>query len=143
MKKIHIIVSEFNNPIPEQLLYGALRALNDQKFSKQHIVVTKVPGAFELPIAALAAGQQMQTAAVICLGAVIRGETSHYDYVCSETARGIMNVGLQLMKPVIFGVLTTDNEAQAEARAKNDKTNKGYECAIAALSMINVLKSLR
>jgi len=74
---------------------------------------------------------------------VIRGETSHYDYVCSETSRGIMEVGLKLMKPVIFGVLTTDNEAQAEARAKDDRTNKGYECAVAALTMINVLKAHR
>ena len=142
MKKIHLIVSEFNNPIPEQLLQGALNALADQKFPKKDIVITKVPGAFELPLAAKAAGQQALTAAVICLGAVIRGETSHYDFVCAETSRGIMQVGLDLMKPVIFGVLTTDNEAQAEARAKNDKTNKGYECALAALSMINVLKTL-
>jgi 6,7-dimethyl-8-ribityllumazine synthase len=143
MKKIHLIVSEFNNPIPEQLLQGALRALKDATFPTKDIIITRVPGAFELPIAALAAGQRALTSAVVCLGAVIRGDTSHYDYVCSETARGIMDVGLKLMKPVIFGVLTTDNEAQAEARAKNDQTNKGYECAKAALTMINVMKAHR
>ena len=125
MKKIHIIVSEFNNPIPEQLLQGALRALKDATFPEKDIIITRVPGAFELPIAALTAGQRALTSAVICLGAVIRGDTSHYDYVCAETARGIMDVGLRLLKPVIFGVLTTDNEAQAEARSKNDRTNKG------------------
>jgi 6,7-dimethyl-8-ribityllumazine synthase len=143
MKKIHIIVSEFNNPIPEKLLHGALQALKDQQFSEKSIVITKVPGAFELPFAALLASSQPSTSAVICLGAVIRGETSHYDYVCSETARGIMDVGLKTKKPVIFGVLTTENEAQAEARAKNDQTNKGYECAIAALRMISVSQLLR
>jgi 6,7-dimethyl-8-ribityllumazine synthase len=143
MKKIHIIVSEFNNPIPEQLLQGALRALKDAKFPEKDIVITRVPGAFELPIAALIAGQRAFTSAVICLGAVIRGDTSHYDYVCAETARGIMDVGLRLLKPVIFGVLTTDNEAQAETRSKNDRTNKGYECANAALTMINVMKAHR
>lgn len=143
MKTIHIIMSEFNNPIPEKLLSGALQALKDHQFPEKNIVITKVPGAFELPLMALAAGQRFHTAAVICLGAVIRGETSHYDYVCAETARGIMDVGLKLMKPVIFGVLTTDNEAQAEARAKADKTNKGYECAVAALTMINALKGHR
>jgi 6,7-dimethyl-8-ribityllumazine synthase len=143
MKKIHLIVSEFNNPIPEQLLQGALRALKDAKFPTKDIIITRVPGAFELPLAAFTAGTRALTAAVVCLGAVIRGDTSHYDYVCSETARGIMDVGLKLMKPVIFGVLTTDNEAQAEARAKNDQTNKGYECANAALRMINVMKAHR
>ncbi len=143
MKTLHIIVSEFNHPIPEKLLTGALQALKDAHYPENQIMVTKVPGAFELPIAAKAAGQRAFTKAVICLGAVIRGETSHYDYVCSETSRGIMDVGLTLMKPVIFGVLTTDNEAQAEARAKNDRSNKGYECAVAALAMINVLKAHR
>jgi 6,7-dimethyl-8-ribityllumazine synthase len=143
MKKIHLIVSEFNNPIPEQLLQGALRALKDAKFPAKDIIITRVPGAFELPLAALTAGQRALTAAVVCLGVVIRGDTSHYDYVCAETARGIMDVGLRLLKPVIFGVLTTDNEAQAEARAKNDQTNKGYECAKAALTMINVMKAHR
>lgn len=143
MKTIHLVVSEFNNPIPEKLLQGALRALHDHQIAEKEIVITKVPGAFELPLTALMVGQQKETAAVICLGAVIRGETSHYDYVCAETSRGIMQVGLQLKKPVIFGVLTTDNEAQAEARAKDDKTNKGYECALAALTMIKRLQKYR
>jgi 6,7-dimethyl-8-ribityllumazine synthase len=140
MKKIHLIVSEFNNPIPEQLLQGALRALKDAKFPAKDIIITRVPGAFELPLAALTAGQRALTAAVVCLGAVIRGDTSHYDYVCAETARGIMQVGLDTLKPVLFGVLTTDTEAQAEARCLPDKTNKGYECVIAALTMIDLKK---
>jgi 6,7-dimethyl-8-ribityllumazine synthase len=143
MGKIHLIVADFNSEITSKLLQGAISGLTAKGVSNKSIIVTHVPGAFELPIAALFAGQQMFTDAVICLGAVIRGETSHYDYVCSETSRGIMDVGLKLQKPVIFGVLTTDNEAQAEARARPDSTNKGYECALAALSMIKTLKSLR
>ncbi len=143
MGKIHVIVADFNSEITSQLLQGAIAGLAAKDFPSKSIIVSHVPGAFELPIAALFAGQQFATDAVICLGAVIRGETSHYDYVCSETARGIMDVGLKLQKPVIFGVLTTENEAQAEARSKPDSTNKGFECALAALSMIKTLKSLR
>jgi len=140
---IHIIVSEFNQPIPNQLLAGALNGLKDQGIRDRDIVVSRVPGAFELPIAALTAGEKATTTAVICLGVVIRGDTSHYDYVCQETARGIMDVGLKLKKPILFGVLTTENEAQALARSKPDQTNKGYECAVAALMMIKTLHSLR
>jgi 6,7-dimethyl-8-ribityllumazine synthase len=142
MAKIHLIVSDFNHPIPEQLLQGALQAFKDKNIATSDLVITHVPGAFELPLAALLAARQKQTEAVICLGAVIRGETSHYDYVCDQTASGIMQAGLQTLKPVLFGVLTTDNEAQALSRAQPDKTNKGYECALAALTMIAVKTNL-
>lgn len=142
MQKIHIIVSEFNNPIPEALLAGALQAFKDLRINKDTLVITKVPGAFELPLAAKLAAQLQSTDAVICLGAVIRGDTSHYDFVCSETSRGIMQVGLDSLKPVIFGLLTTENEQQAHVRSLPDKTNKGYECAVAAIKMIEVKKSL-
>jgi 6,7-dimethyl-8-ribityllumazine synthase len=142
MQNIHIIVSEFNDPIPEALLQGALRAFKDLKISEKKLVITKVPGAFELPLAAKLAAALPTTDAVICLGVVIRGDTSHYDYVCSETSRGIMQVGLDSLTPVIFGLLTTENEQQAHVRSLPDKTNKGYECALAALRMIEVKKNL-
>jgi 6,7-dimethyl-8-ribityllumazine synthase len=143
MAKIHLIVSDFNHPIPEQLLQGSLRALNEKNFAKDNLIITHVPGAFELPLAALLAAQQEHTDAVICLGAVIRGETSHYDYVCAQAASGIMQASLTTLKPVIFGVLTTDNEAQALARAQPDSTNKGYACALAALTMMEVKQKLQ
>jgi 6,7-dimethyl-8-ribityllumazine synthase len=143
MPNIHIFVSEFNDPIPSLLLEGSLRAFADQKIPSSSITVTKVPGAFELPLAAKIAALKPQTDAVICLGVVIRGDTSHYDYVCTETSRGIMQVGLDTLKPVIFGVLTTENEQQALDRSRPDRTNKGYECALAALTMINVKTKLK
>ena len=143
MPNIHILVSEFNDPIPSLLLEGSLRALADQKIEKGSITITKVPGAFELPLAAKLAALKPQTDAVICLGAVIRGDTSHYDYVCTETSRGIMQVGLDTLKPVIFGVLTTENEQQALDRSRPDQTNKGYECALAALTMLQVKSTLK
>lgn len=142
MQKIHIIVSEFNNPIPDALLQGSLQAFKDLGFSKEKLVITKVPGAFELPLAAKLAAQLAATDAVICLGVVIRGDTSHYDYVCSETSRGIMQVGLDTLKPIIFGLLTTENEEQAHVRSLPNKTNKGYECAMAAMQMIDVKQAL-
>jgi 6,7-dimethyl-8-ribityllumazine synthase len=142
MQKIHIIVSEFNNPIPDALLEGSLQAFKDLGINKGNLVITKVPGAFELPLAAKLAAQLPTTDAVICLGAVIRGDTSHYDYVCSETSRGIMQVGLETLKPVIFGLLTTENEEQAHVRSLPNKTNKGYECAMAAMKMIEIKETL-
>jgi 6,7-dimethyl-8-ribityllumazine synthase len=143
MPVIHILVSEFNEPIPSRLLDGALRAFKDKHIPNLQIVTTRVPGAFELPLASLWAAQKLEVDAVICFGVVIRGDTSHYDYVCSETARGIMNVGLETKKPIIFGVLTTENEQQAYDRCRDDQTNKGYECALAALTMIDVKSKLR
>ena len=142
MQKIHIIVSEFNYPIPDALLEGSLQAFKDLGISNETLVITKVPGAFELPLAAKLAAQLDITDAVICLGAVIRGDTSHYDYVCSETSRGIMQVGLETLKPVIFGLLTTENEEQAHVRSLPNKTNKGYECAMAAMKMIEIKETL-
>jgi 6,7-dimethyl-8-ribityllumazine synthase len=143
MPVIHILVSEFNEPIPSRLLDGALRAFKDKKVPDLQLVTTYVPGAFELPLASLWAAQKPEVDAVICFGVVIRGDTSHYDYVCSETARGIMNVGLETKKPIIFGVLTTENEQQAYDRCHDDQTNKGYECALAALTMNAVKSKLR
>ncbi len=138
MPKLALVMSEFNNPIPEKLLQGAIQAVKDNGMKESDYVVVKVPGAFELPLAAKILAQTPSIDAVVCLGAVIRGETSHYDYVCAETARGIMQVGLDTLKPVLFGVLTTDTDAQAEARCLPDTTNKGYECVLAALTMIEI-----
>lgn len=143
MPKLALIMSEFNAPIPEKLLEGAIRAARDLGLKEKDYHIVKVPGAFELPLAAKLYALDASIDAVICLGAVIRGETTHYDYVCSETARGIMNVGLETLKPVLFGVLTTENEAQAEARCLPDNTNKGYECVVAALAMLKVKANLK
>lgn len=131
---IAIIAAEFNEFIVNRLLQGAENFLKKQKVAYK---VYRVPGAFELPLAAQKLGKKHT--AVICLGAVIRGETPHFDYVCAETARGIMQVGLKSGKPVIFGVLTTDTVAQAEARSSK-QNNKGIDAAAAAIKMLDVLK---
>ena len=130
---IAIIAAEFNEFIVNRLLQGAEALLKKQKVAYK---VYRVPGAFELPLAAQ--HYVKKHAAVICLGAVIRGETPHFDYVCAETARGIMQVGLESSKPVIFGVLTTDTVAQAEARSTK-QNNKGADAAAAAMKMLEVL----
>jgi 6,7-dimethyl-8-ribityllumazine synthase len=139
MPKLVLIMSEFNQPYPQRLLDGALAAVNDHNIPLSDVTIVKVPGAFELPITAKAYALKKEIDAVVCLGVVIRGDTTHYDYVCAETARGIMQVGLDTLKPILFGVLTTENEHQAEVRSLPDTTNKGYECVVGALTMLNVL----
>jgi|688.fasta_scaffold23382_6 6,7-dimethyl-8-ribityllumazine synthase len=138
MAKVHIIVSEFNQPIPDGLLKGALKAFSEAKFPQKEIEVSYVPGAFELPLAAKKKATEAQTKLVICLGAVINGDTDHYQYVCAETARGIMQVTLETMKPVLFGVLTTQTEKHAIDRSLDNQANKGYECGLTALKLLKV-----
>ena len=140
MPKLALVMSEFNPPYPQRLLDGALAAIADHGLSQQDYTIVKVPGAFELPLAAKILASMDSIDAVICLGVVIRGDTTHYDYVCAETARGIMQVGLDTLKPVLFGVLTTENEEQAEVRSLPDATNKGYECVVGALTMLKIIQ---
>jgi 6,7-dimethyl-8-ribityllumazine synthase len=138
-----IIVSRFNDFISSRLVDGAMDALSRHGASEEKISVVKVPGAFEIPIVAkkLAGGDQFD--ALICLGAVIRGATPHFDYVAAEVSKGIANVSLESKVPVTFGVLTTDNLEQAIERAGSKSGNKGYEAAIAAMELVNLFKELK
>lgn len=137
---IAIVVSEFNKPITSKLLAGALNYLKQADIAESQITVTHVPGAVEIPLLAQHYAKNKKYAAVICLGAVIRGETSHYDYVCQQVSYGCQKIALQYEKPIVFGVLTTEDAAQALARAGGAKGNKGAEAAEVALTMIDLLK---
>lgn len=135
-KTFAILVSEWNEQITAQLAEGALATLRKHGVSSERIVQHPVPGSFELPLAAQKMATQPRIDAVICLGCVIQGETPHFDYVCQAVALGIKDVGLKYDKPVIFGVLTTDNQAQAEDRAGGKHGNKGDEAAMTAIKML-------
>jgi 6,7-dimethyl-8-ribityllumazine synthase len=137
--RIAIVASEFNHFIVQQLVDGAVDALNRNSISEQNISLTWVPGAFELPLVADVLAGAGQHDAVIALGAVIRGGTPHFDYVAGECSRGLAQVALKHKLPVIFGVLTTDDVDQALERAGSGAGNKGFDTAIAALQMISVL----
>jgi 6,7-dimethyl-8-ribityllumazine synthase len=140
--RIAIVAAEFNRFITDQLIAGARAGLDAFGVAPESTMLAWVPGAFELPLAAdrvLASGR---ADAVIALGAVIRGETAHFDYVASECARGLARVSLQRRAPVIFGVLTTDTIEQAMDRAALDQGNKGHDCALAALHMLGLLERL-
>ncbi len=137
-----IVVSLFNEEITSALLAGALARLAELGVPEKNIKVVKVPGAVEIPLTAKILAQSKKYEALICLGAVIRGETSHYDYVCSQVSEGCQNVMLTYDLPVIFGVLTTENEAQARARVGGTIGHKGREAADAALQMITVMRGL-
>lgn len=130
-----IIVSEFNSFITDRLLAGALDAFESAGARKQQLEIVRVPGAFELPIAAKKLAATGRFDSLVCIGCVLRGETSHYDYVCSETARGIQLAQLDSGVPIGFCVLTCDTREQALARAGDKKDNKGYETAIGAIKM--------
>ena len=141
--KIALVASEFNHFIVQQLVEGAVDALNRNGVSEQDISLVWVPGAFELPLAADVLASAGQHDAVIALGAVIRGGTPHFDFVAGECSRGLANVGLKYGLPVIFGVLTTDTIDQALERAGSGTGNKGFDTAVAALQMIALLDRLR
>lgn len=136
---VGIVVSEWNSTVTYQLLEGALKTLQEAGLSQDQITTLYVPGTYELALAAQNLGTQNNIHAVICLGCVVQGETPHFDYVCSAAAQGIINVGLQLNKPVIFGVLTTLNNEQALDRAGGKHGNKGTEAAATALKMLHTL----
>ena len=139
--KIGIVVGRFNEFIVSKLLAGALDGLKRHGVDEENIEVAWVPGAFELPLIAKKMVNTDKYDAVICLGAVIKGSTPHFDYVCSEASKGIATVSLQTEKPVIFGVLTTDTIEQAIERAGTKAGNKGYDAAITAIEMSNLLKN--
>ena len=141
-KKFGIIVSRFNSFVSERLLEGALDTLLRSGAEDSAIDVVRVPGAFEIPLMAQKMAKSDSYDAVICLGAVIRGATSHYDLVANEVAKGVAQVGLDTGVPTIFGVLTTDTIEQAIERAGSKAGNKGSEVALAAIEMINLLNQI-
>ena len=140
--KIGIVAARFNEFIVSRLLGGAEDALLRHGANGDDITAVWVPGAFEIPTAALKMAQSGKYDAVICLGAVIRGSTSHYDYVCSEVSKGVAQIALQTGVPTLFGVVTTENIEQAIARAGTTAGNKGYDAAMAAIEMVNLTRLL-
>jgi 6,7-dimethyl-8-ribityllumazine synthase len=140
--RIAIVVARFNSVITEKLLAGALAALREHGAASDNVTVVRVPGAWELPQAATRAVASGRFDAIVTLGCVIRGETPHFDYVCQEATLGLGAVARGSDIPVVFGVLTTDDEAQAEARAGAGPDNKGYETALAAVEMVSVYREL-
>ncbi|MDQ3889992.1 MAG: 6,7-dimethyl-8-ribityllumazine synthase [Actinomycetota bacterium] len=142
-RAVAIAVSRFNGDIGSRLLEGALAALADAGVARERIDVMPVPGAFELPLAAMALAKTRRYACVIALGCVIRGDTPHFEYVASEAASGIQLAALETGVPVAFGVLTCDNRKQAEARAGGKHGNKGADAARSALEMADVFARLR
>ena len=140
--KIGIVVSRFNEFITSRLLSGAVDALSRHDVADDCIDVAWVPGAFEIPLFASKMAKSGKYDAVICLGAVIRGNTSHYDYVCNEVSKGIAQVSIQSGIPVMFGVVTTENIEQAIERAGTKAGNKGYDAAMGAIEMVNLLRTM-
>jgi 6,7-dimethyl-8-ribityllumazine synthase len=137
-----IIVSRFNDFISSKLVEGAMDALMRHGAQEDQVSLAKVPGAFEIPLAAKKLAGSGHYDAVICLGAVIRGSTPHFDYVAAEVSKGIATVALETNIPVTFGVLTTDNLEQAIERAGSKAGNKGWDAAMAAMEMVNLYKDL-
>lgn len=140
--KVGIVASRFNEFITSKLLSGAMDGLLRHDVWEEDVHVAWVPGAFEIPLIASKMAKSGKYDAVICLGAVIRGSTSHYDYVCNEASKGIAAVSLETGVPVMFGVLTTENIEQAIERAGTKAGNKGYECAEGAIEMVNLIRAL-
>ena len=140
--RVGIVCARFNELITNKLLGGALDGLRRHEVEDDDISVAWVPGAFEIPLAASKMAQSGRYDAVICLGAVIRGSTSHYDYVCNEVSKGVAQVSLNTGVPVMFGVLTTENIEQAIERAGTKAGNKGYDCALGAIEMVNLMRQI-
>ncbi len=140
--RIAVVVARFNELVTERLLEGAVAAWKRHGGADDAIDVVRVPGAFELGLAARHLAATGRYAAVICLGCVIRGATDHYDYVCAQAASGVQQASLQTGIPVLFGVLTTENLDQALDRAGGKSGNKGYEAVVGALEMIDVLAQI-
>lgn len=140
--KVAIVVSRFNEFITNKLLGGAVDCLTRHDCKEENITVAWVPGAFEIPMVAKKLAMSKKYDAVICLGAVIRGATPHFDYVCAECAKGIAQVGMESSVPVTFGVLTTENIQQAVERAGSKSGNKGVDAAMAAMEMASLMKEI-
>lgn len=140
--RIAIVVSRWNQHITDNLLKGALASLERQGIADDHITTYRVPGAFELPLAAQKLACQSQVEGIVTLGCVIRGDTPHFDYVCSETTRGIGQVSLESGIPIGFGLLTCDNLEQAVARSSDNRENKGEEATLTVLEMISLFRQI-
>ena len=140
--KFAIIVSRFNSLITEKLLEGALDCINRHNGDMANVTIVRVPGAFEIPLVAKKLAKSGIFDAVVCLGAVIRGSTPHFDYVASEVSKGIANVSLETEIPIIFGVLTTDTLEQAIERAGTKMGNKGFDAALSAIELVNVMREI-
>ena len=140
--KVGIVASRFNEFITTKLIGGAEDVLLRHEVAPENITLAWVPGAFEIPVIAKKMAESRKYDAIICLGAVIRGNTSHYDYVCNEASKGISQVSMQTGVPVLFGVLTTENIEQAIERAGTKAGNKGADCANGAIEMVNLMRAL-
>lgn len=140
--KVGIVVSRFNSFITSKLLDGCEDGLKRHGVKDDEITCAWVPGAFEIPLVAEKMAESGKYDAVICLGAVIRGSTTHYDYVCNEVSKGVAQVGLKSKIPVLFGVVTTENIEQAIERSGTKAGNKGYDCALSAIEMVNLIKNI-
>jgi len=140
--KFGIVVGRFNSFITERLLEGAIDCILRHGGSKDNIEIVKVPGSFEIPLTAKKLAKSGKYDAVICLGAVIRGSTPHFDYVANEVTKGIAQVSLETEVPISYGILTTDTIEQAVERAGAKMGNKGFDAAMVAIEMVNVLKSI-
>lgn len=140
--KVGIVASRFNEFITSKLVAGAMDGLIRHDVNEDDVDVAWVPGAFEVPLIAKKMAESGKYDAVICVGAVIRGSTSHYDYVCSEVSKGIASVSLSSGIPVMFGILTTDTIEQAIERAGTKAGNKGYDCALGAIEMVNLIREI-
>ena len=141
--KVGIVAARFNEFIVSKLVGGAEDGLVRHGVKEEDITVAWVPGAFEIPLIAKKMVKSGKYDAIICLGTVIRGQTSHYDYVCNEVSKGIAQVSLESELPVMFGILTTENIEQAVERAGTKAGNKGYDCALGAIEMVNLMKELQ
>ena len=141
--KFALVVSRFNEFLSSRLLEGALDCLKRHEVNEEDISVMWVPGAFEIPLVAKEAALQSDIYAVICLGAIIRGATPHFEYISAEVTKGIAMVGLETRKPVIYGVLTTDSIEQAIERSGTKAGNKGFTAASSALEMLNLLAAMK
>ena len=141
--KVGIVVARFNEFITSKLLSGAIDGLVRHDVNEDDVDVAWVPGAFEIPLVASKMAKSRKYDAVICLGAVIRGSTSHYDYVCNEVSKGIAAVSMENDIPVMFGVITTENIEQAIERSGSKAGNKGYECALSAIEMVNLIRKIK
>ena len=140
--KVAIVASRFNEIIVNKLLGGAVDGLVRHGVDENNITAVWVPGAFEIPVIAQKLAESKKYDAVIAVGAVIRGSTTHYDYVCAEVSKGVAQVGLKTGVPVMFGVITTENIEQAIERAGSKAGNKGYDCALGAIEMVNLIKQI-
>lgn len=140
--KVGIVAARFNEIIVNKLLGGAVDGLVRHGVEEENITAAWVPGAFEIPVVAKKMAESGKYDAVICLGCVIRGQTSHYDYVCNEVSKGTAQVGLSTGVPTMFGIVTTENIDQAIARAGSKAGNKGYDCALGAIEMVNLINQM-